>query len=140
WNWGDDGDGGLTSYALNGVYHIRDMNGYFYDVYGFDALDDWLFRVDVQSAERGETIPGGGGTFIVFLGGAEAMSSEVTLHEFSHAASDRLYGDAYIRSVQTGREYQESAAMDEGFSDYFTADYTSHQMFGGPEADADPNT
>src|SRR5690606_14854582 len=140
WNWGDDGDGGLTSYALNGVYHIRDMNGYFYDVYGFDALDDWEFKVRVQSASQGQTGPGGGSTFIVYLGGAEAMSSEVTLHEFSRDAIYRLYGDVYIRTGQSGREYQESAAMDEGFSDYFTADYTNHQMFGGPEADADPNT
>ena len=29
WNWGDDGDGGLTAYALNGVHHVHEMNEYF---------------------------------------------------------------------------------------------------------------
>src|SRR5690606_35825092 len=60
WNWGDDGDGGLTSYGLNGVYHIRDMNGYFQDVFSFDALDDWDFRVCFQSGSQGGTICGNG--------------------------------------------------------------------------------
>ncbi len=132
WNWGDTGDGGITSYALNGVYQVREMFDYFKNTYGYNGMNNIQSNLWIYSYGTGST-----SGIRINLGGTQAMSSEVTLHEYSHDVIYSIYG-GFIQSGQSGRAYEESAAMDEGFSDYFSADETADATYGGPEADADP--
>lgn len=137
WNWGDSGDGGLTSYALNGVYHVRDMYNYFKNTYGYNGMDATTHPLIISSSGSGTGAGSTNGTTI-WLGGAEAMSSEVTLHEYAHDVIHKIYS-GWIRTGPSGQpSYEEGGSMDEGLADYFAADRTNDQTYGGPQANADP--
>lgn len=110
------------------------------DTYGYNGMDGWDISLRIQSTGAGATNRVfGSQEFYILLGGTEAMSSEVTFHEYAHDVIYRLYNDAYIQTGQSGQVRLEAAAMDEGFSDYFAADKTNDQTYGGPDPDVDPN-
>lgn len=134
WDWGDSGDGGITSYALNGVFQVREMYDYIKDTYSYSGMDGVTHPLTISSSGTGSTTG-----VAISLGGTEAMSSEVTLHEYTHDVIYKIYGNKFINTGQSGQTYDESYAMDEGFADYFAADKTNDYTYGGPEADADPN-
>lgn len=127
WGWGDSGDGGITSYALNGVHHGHAMQNYFYDTYGHDMSHyDFLFHM--YSYSEGRTGSGTSNSFQIKIGGIYAMSSEVTYHEYAHDVIHDIY-EGWIGG---------DGAMDEALADYFAADITGDHTYGGPQPDADP--
>ena len=137
WNWGDDGDGGLTSYGLNAVNGVNLAYQYFKNTRGYSGMDAVTNPIVVYSSDYGAT----NGTWI-WIGGAEAMSPEVTMHEYTHDVIYRLYGNCFLGSgCGTDPDYNsaEGSAMGEGYADYFTASMTGQSTFGGPVGGADPN-
>ena len=131
WNWGDDGDGGRTSVGLNAVYHVREMYDYIKGL-GYSGMDGTTTQLTITD-DAGSTA----NQQQITVGGLKGMSSEVTYHEYAHDIIYSIY-NGWIRSGQSGQTYLESNAMDEGFADYFAADKTNDQAFGGPQQGADP--
>ncbi len=131
WGWVDSGDGGLTAFALNSVYHVREMYEYFSDVntYSYSGMDSATYKIWIYEDNKGEIdIHDPYYPKNIYLGGPNAMSNEVVFHEFTH---DVIY------TLHEGRWYWSSehyAAMHEGFSDYFAADKTNDYTYSGPEA------
>ena len=134
WGWGDSGDGRLTAFALNGVYHVREMYDYFANTYRYDGMDEATYKIRIFSSNQG-------GIFTIdpsypkriWLGGPYAMSNDVVLHEFTHDVIYTLHTPDSAEDRPSGPEYY---AMDEGFSDYFAADKTNNDIFGGPKNDS----
>ena len=121
WGWGDSGDGGLTSFALNGVYQIRKMYEYFHPEL-VSSLDMGMRRLKVQLSRRGNSH--------ITLGGTYAMSSDIALHEYTHGV---LYYATGIELETISTPSMDNAdAMQEGFADFFAADATDHEQYGGP--------
>lgn len=140
WNWGDDGDGGVSSYGLNSVYHVQEMYDYVKNTLNYNGMDAIVTPLEILSTDQGYML----GTDIT-VGGAEAMSSEVIEHEYMHTTIYILNGNSMIRfgNPDPQNDFDEAFAMDEGFADYFTISKSGHSTFGGPssipEAPAPPN-
>ncbi len=127
WQWGSSGDGGLTSYALNSVYHVRDMYDYFKNTYDYSEMDKAKYRIEIYNYNIGAiNIDSVSYPKPIYLGGPNAMSNEIVFHEFMH---DVIY------TLHKGKPYWLSdayMAMHEGFSDYFPADRTNDFTYAGP--------
>ncbi len=153
WGWGDSGDGGLTSYALNGVYHMREMYEYFRneDTYNYDGVDTHKYLLQISEARNHAHYAGTASgrpanEKSVFLGLVNAMSNEIVFHEFMHDVWNTLYRSFHdsLITLAWGMEpempsiyldvvrHKEFGAMDEGFADYFAADKTNDFTFAGP--------
>ena len=127
WGWGHSGDGGMTSYALNGVYQIRRMHNYFNTSFGFMDLDNAEFKLEVYAHPSRL-----GGTYTssntIELGAMNAMSSDITLHEYTHNVLHRINN----LNVNAYGDDRHGPAMDEGLSDFFATDVTNDNYYGGP--------
>ncbi len=124
WGWGESGDGGLTSFALNSVYQIRRMHDYFVNIHngGNEQAGVKISRLTITPTKNGSIA----GTHI-YLGGSFAMSSDIALHEYTHGAMMLPRGSGM------------QIAMSEGFADFFPTDVTDDNMFGGPiRGNSDP--
>ena len=137
WGWGDSGDGGPTAFALNSVYHVREMYDYFRDTtrYGYTGMDNTIYKIRILRSRN----YGGISSNIISLGGPNAMSSDIAYHEFTHSVIRKLHNNkrtfyAKYDSTDTNlyRPIEHYSAMHEGFSDYFAADKTNHFAFAGP--------
>ena len=127
WKWGSSGDGGLTSYALNSVYHVRDMYDYFKNTYGYNGMDKATYKIRIYNYNIGAiNIYNIRYPKPIYLGGPNAMSNEVIFHEFTH---DVVYTVHEQKSIGSNDKYK---AMHEGLSDYFSADKTNDYVFAGP--------
>jgi len=133
WEWGSSGDGGITSHALNSVYHARAMYDYFKKIYKYDGIDGYIYEINIHIAgnKNDGLIQLGNGE--MYLGGPNAMSNEIIFHELTHSVIYTLHNSF----MSPSKEYR---SMHEGFSDYFAADKTNHYAFGGPqkETNTDP--
>ncbi len=134
WGWGDSGDGGLTAFALNGVYQVREMYDYFLNTYRYTGMDDATYKIWIYEDNEGriyltarDPLSGREYPKRINLGGPNAMSSDIALHEFTHDVIYTLHAPDSNRP--SGDHYN---AMHEGFSDYFAADKTNHFAFAGP--------
>ena len=116
WGWGLSGDGGTSSFVLNGIYNILAMRNYFSNTHGVNTS-----KATTLSVHTGNSPKGDGG--IVSIGGASAMSNEVIMHEYVHLIVDTLV---------TSRNGGDRKAVLEAAADYFAADATGDALWGGP--------
>ena len=126
WGWGSSGDGGITSHALNSVYHVRAMYDYFKKTYKYDGIDKYTYEINIHIAGNKNVGRILKNTGKMYLGGPNAMSNEIIFHELTHSVIYTLHRF----STGSSEEYR---SMDEGFSDYFAADKTNDYAFGGPQ-------
>ena len=122
WGWGISGDGGLSSFGLNGVYHARAMKEYFRNTHGTDSPDHAV-QVGVQLSQTSNAFFSETSSAIS-VGGAAAMSNDIIMHEYSHLIVNRLVISADGKNVLK--------AIWEAASDYFAADVTDDALMGGP--------
>ena len=122
WGWGDLGDAGETSFALNGVYQIRRMYKYFKDTYSYDGMDQVDLALILYPYGTGSADPS---SDKISLGGIYAMSSDIAMHEVSHHVLHRASGLGRPATIYP-------QAMDEGFASFFAADHTNHYIYAGP--------
>lgn len=132
WGWGDGGDGGLTAFALNSVYQIREMYDYFRNTYSYTGMESATYKIWIYENNKGRIYLttrdylGREYPKRIELGGPNAMSHDIVYHEFTHDVIYTLQGK---KPPWSSVEY---SAMHEGFSDYFPADKTNHFTFAGP--------
>ena len=143
WGWGDGGDGGLTAFALNSVYHVREMYDYFRNAstYNYSGMDTVTYRIWIL--EERVAITGLSPFHTAFyLGGPDAMSHDVVYHEYTHDVIYTLHNGKQNLSYEPCYPHDSGAcirsdqytAMHEGLSDYFATDKTNHYVLAGPEA------
>ncbi len=128
WQWGSSGDGGFTSYALNSVYHVRDMYDYFKNTYGYNGMDKATYNIGIFENNYGSIWLSTSYPKRIYLGGPNAMSNEIVFHEFTHDVIYTLHENRGHGIDSLG--YYD--AMEEGFSDYFAADRTNDFTYAGP--------
>ena len=116
WGWGLSGDGGTSSFVLNGIYNILAMRKYFSNTHGVNTSKATELSVLTRST-------GGAGGGIITIGGAAAMSNDVIMHEYAHLVVDTL--------VASG-DGDELKPLREAAADYFAADATGDALWGGP--------
>ena len=120
WGWGLSGDGGTSSFVLNGIYNILAMRNYFSNTHGVNTSKVTGLSVFTANSPRARIDADGG---VISIGGASAMSNEVIMHEYVHLIVDTLVTSG------TGNELQ---PVREAAADYFAADATGDALVGGP--------
>ncbi len=140
WGWGSSGDGGVTAHALNSVYHIRAMYDYFNKTYGYEGVDNNIYEINIHNPkyqneykkDNNDGYRNDGAIYLlskrIYLGGPNAMSNEVIFHELTHDIIYTLHKNR-ARGLDSLGYYD---AMEEGFSDYFSADKTNDYIYAGP--------
>ena len=86
WGWGVSGDGGTSSFALNGIYNTIAMRNYFRNTFGTYEPD----TVITISVRPGLLAYAEAGLARISMGGAAAMSNEVVMHEYAHLVVNPL--------------------------------------------------
>ena len=125
WGWGVSGDGGTSSFMLNGIYNTVAMQNYFRGIVDDDHMPDRAATLSVGQSLNA-TANAAGAT--IGVGGAAAMSNEVVMHEYAHLiVNPVVIPDA--NDPKSGRELQ---PVREAAADYFAADNTRDALWGGP--------
>lgn len=118
WGWGLSGDGGTSSFVLNGIYNMLAMRNYFLNTLGVTTPKAIELSVLTSNAPQADANSGR-----INIGGASAMSNEVIMHEYAHLVVNKL--------VYSG-EGGDVKAVQEAAADYFAADATGDALWGGP--------
>jgi len=120
WGWGVSGDGGTSSFMLNGIYNTIEMRNYFRKKHGIDDVPDPDVTLSVHPALHASA---DANRRAVGVGGDGAMSNEVIMHEYAHLIVNKLV---------TPGDGDQLKPVQEAASDYFAADATGDALFGGP--------
>ena len=125
WGWGVSGDGGTSSFMLNGIYNTIAMRNYFRNKHRIENVPDPDVTLSVHTELEASVDPN---RRAIGMGGAAAMSNEVVMHEYAHIIVNPLVppGEGGPGRLDERKAVQEAAA------DYFAADNTGDALFRGP--------
>ena len=122
WGWGVSGDGGTSSFMLNGIYNTVAMQNYFRGKIDDDHMPDMAVTLSVRPGDRALVEAN---LARIRMGGAAAMSNEVVMHEYAHIIVNPLVppGEGGPGRLDERKAVQEAAA------DYFAADNTGDALY-----------
>ena len=128
WGWGVSGDGGTSSFMLNGIYNTIAMRNYFRKKHKIKNVPDPDVTLSVHTSNQANA---DANRRAVGVGGAGAMSNEVVMHEYAHLIVDKLVTPGVGDQLE---------AVQEAAADYFAADATGDALWGGlmPRRGLDP--
>ena len=87
WGWGVSGDGGTSSFMLNGIYNTIAMRNYFRNKHRIENVPDPDVTLSVHTELEASVDPN---RRAIGMGGAAAMSNEVVMHEYAHLVVNPL--------------------------------------------------